>query len=137
MMDSEKKPTLRVVIFLYSSRFVTSMHLFPERAECWMRYILLWILYLYLFVIHNLRDFFLKQHLLHDIVVGFIFMAQNTNLVSVLSKICPNFAGHVWQDWHKSRTLPPNSNHWTQNKLWHILKEIQVLACNSHFAIEN
>jgi hypothetical protein len=30
-------------------------------------YILLWILYLYLFVIHNMRDFFLKQHLLHDI----------------------------------------------------------------------
>jgi hypothetical protein len=27
------------------------------------------------------------------------------NLVSVLSKICPNFAGHVWQDWHISRTL--------------------------------
>jgi hypothetical protein len=56
----EKKTTLRVVIFLYSSRFVTSMHLFPERAECWMGYIVLWILYLYLFVIHNLRDFFLK-----------------------------------------------------------------------------
>jgi hypothetical protein len=60
MMDSEKKTTLRVVIFLYSSRFVTSMHLFPERDECWIGYILLWILYLYLFVIHNLRDFFLK-----------------------------------------------------------------------------
>ena len=75
---AKKTTTLRVVIFLYSSRFVTSMHLFPERAECWMGYILLWILYLYLFVIHNLRDFFLKQHLLHDIVVGFIFkvMAQ-------------------------------------------------------------
>jgi hypothetical protein len=24
------------------------------------------------------------------------FLLQNTNLVSVLSKICPNFAGHVW-----------------------------------------
>ena len=23
------------------------------------------------------------------------FLLQNTNLVSVLSKICPNFAGHV------------------------------------------
>jgi len=23
------------------------------------------------------------------------FLMQNTNLVSVLSKICPNFAGHV------------------------------------------
>ena len=33
------------------------------------------------------------------------FLLQNTNLVSVLSKICPNFAGHVWQDWHISRTL--------------------------------
>jgi hypothetical protein len=77
MMDCKKNPkTLCVVIFLYSSRFVSSMHLFSERAECWMGYILLWILYL--FVIHNLRDFFLKQHLLHDIVVGFIFkvMAQ-------------------------------------------------------------
>ena len=29
------------------------------------------------------------------------FLLQNTNLVSVLSKICPNFAGHVW---HISRT---------------------------------
>ena len=55
---AKKKQTLRVVIFLYSSRFVTSMHLFPERAECWMGYIILWILYLYLFVIHNLRDFY-------------------------------------------------------------------------------
>ena len=26
------------------------------------------------------------------------FLLQNTNLVSVLSKICPIFAGHVWQD---------------------------------------
>jgi len=26
------------------------------------------------------------------------FLLQNTNLVSVLSKICPNFAGHVGQD---------------------------------------
>jgi hypothetical protein len=33
------------------------------------------------------------------------FLLQNTNLVSVLSKICPNFAGHVWQDWHISWTL--------------------------------
>jgi hypothetical protein len=33
------------------------------------------------------------------------FLLQNTKLVSVLGKICPNFAGHVWQDWHKSRTL--------------------------------
>jgi hypothetical protein len=33
------------------------------------------------------------------------YLLQNTNLVSVLSKICPNFAGHVWQDWHISRTL--------------------------------
>jgi hypothetical protein len=33
------------------------------------------------------------------------FLLQNTNLVSVLIKICPNFAGHVWQDWHISRTL--------------------------------
>ena len=33
------------------------------------------------------------------------FLLQNTNLVSVLSKICPNFTGHVWQDWHISRTL--------------------------------
>ena len=33
------------------------------------------------------------------------FLLQNTNLVSVLSKICPNFAGRVWQDWHISRTL--------------------------------
>jgi len=23
-------------------------------------------------------------------------LLQHTNLVSVLSKICPNFAGHVW-----------------------------------------
>ena len=30
---AKKKTTLRVVIFLNSSRFVTSMHLFPERAE--------------------------------------------------------------------------------------------------------
>ena len=29
------------------------------------------------------------------------FLLQNTNLVSVLIKICPNFAGHtcIWQDW--------------------------------------
>jgi hypothetical protein len=27
------------------------------------------------------------------------FVLQNTNLVSVLSEISPNFAGHVWQDW--------------------------------------
>ena len=26
------------------------------------------------------------------------FLLQNSNLVSVLSKICPNFAGHVLQD---------------------------------------
>ena len=38
------------------------------------------------------------------------FLLQNTNLVSVIGKICPNFAGHVCQDWHISRTLryPPN-----------------------------
>jgi hypothetical protein len=88
MMDSEKNPTLPVVIFLYSSRFVTSMHLFPERAECWMEYILLWILYLYLFVIHNLRDFFLKQHLLHDIVVGFIFkVISSLNTIAMLFSV--------------------------------------------------
>ena len=34
-----------------------------------------------------------------------IFYSQNTNLVSVLSKICPNFAGRDWQDWWISRTL--------------------------------
>jgi hypothetical protein len=33
------------------------------------------------------------------------FLLQNTNLVSVLSKILPNFAGHVWQDWQISWTL--------------------------------
>ena len=33
------------------------------------------------------------------------FLLQNTNLVSVLSKILPNFAGHVWQDWQTSWTL--------------------------------
>ena len=33
------------------------------------------------------------------------FLLQNINLVSVLSKICPSFAGHVWQDWHISLTL--------------------------------
>ena len=33
------------------------------------------------------------------------FLLQNTNLVSVLSKICPSFAGHVWKDWHISRIL--------------------------------
>ena len=33
------------------------------------------------------------------------FLLQNTKLVSVLGKICPNFAGHVWQDWHISWTL--------------------------------
>ena len=27
------------------------------------------------------------------------FLLQNTNLVSVIIKICPNFAGHIWQDW--------------------------------------
>jgi hypothetical protein len=27
------------------------------------------------------------------------FVLQNTNLVSVLSEISQNFAGHVWQDW--------------------------------------
>jgi hypothetical protein len=27
------------------------------------------------------------------------FLLQNTNFVSVLIKICPNFAGHIWQDW--------------------------------------
>jgi hypothetical protein len=29
-------------------------------------------------------------------------LLQNTNLVSVLRKFCPNFAGHVWRI---SRTL--------------------------------
>ena len=33
------------------------------------------------------------------------FLLQNTNLVSVLSKICINFAAHVWQDWPISWTL--------------------------------
>ena len=33
------------------------------------------------------------------------FLMQNTNLVSVLSKICPNFTGHVWQDWKIWQTL--------------------------------
>ena len=33
------------------------------------------------------------------------FLLQNTNLVSVFGKICPSFAGHVWQDRHISRTL--------------------------------
>jgi hypothetical protein len=33
------------------------------------------------------------------------FLLQKTNLVSVLNKICPNFAGHVWQDWHMSWIL--------------------------------
>ena len=33
------------------------------------------------------------------------FLLQNTNLVSVLSKIFPNFDGHVWQDWRISRPL--------------------------------
>ena len=33
------------------------------------------------------------------------FLLQNTNLVSILSKICPNFAGHDWQDWHISQNL--------------------------------
>jgi hypothetical protein len=33
------------------------------------------------------------------------FLLQNSNLASVLSKICPNFAGHVWQDWQISWTL--------------------------------
>ena len=32
------------------------------------------------------------------------FLLQNTKLVLVLSKICPNFAGHVWQDWQISWT---------------------------------
>jgi hypothetical protein len=32
------------------------------------------------------------------------FLLQNTNLVSVLSKIWPNCAGHVWQDWRILRT---------------------------------
>ena len=27
------------------------------------------------------------------------FLLQNTNLVSVLIKICPNYDGHIWQDW--------------------------------------
>ena len=33
------------------------------------------------------------------------FLLQNINLVSIHSQICPDFAGHVWQDWHISWTL--------------------------------
>jgi len=36
------------------------------------------------------------------------FLMQNTSFVSALSNIYPNwanFVGHVWQDWHISRTL--------------------------------
>jgi hypothetical protein len=33
------------------------------------------------------------------------FLSQNPNLVSVLSKIFPNFDSHVWQDWRISRPL--------------------------------
>jgi hypothetical protein len=33
------------------------------------------------------------------------FLLQNINLVSILGQICPDFVGHVWQDWHISRTL--------------------------------
>jgi hypothetical protein len=61
-------------------------------------------------------DWKIEQCRVHEIAYGFggpsekmsvliNFLLQNTNLVSVLSKIFPNFAGHVWQDWHISRTL--------------------------------
>jgi hypothetical protein len=53
-----------------------------------MGYILLWILYL--FVIHNLHDFFLKQHLLHDIVVGFIFKVMAQELLVFLINCIKN-----------------------------------------------
>jgi hypothetical protein len=43
--------------------------------------------------------------LLKKMSVFIHFLLQNTKLVSVLNKICPNFAGHVWQDWQISRTL--------------------------------
>jgi hypothetical protein len=45
--------------------------------------------------------------LVKKVTVLINFLLQNTdqNFVSVLSKICPNFVGHVWQDWHISRTL--------------------------------
>jgi hypothetical protein len=32
-------------------------------------------------------------------------LLQNINRVSVLSKICPNFVGHVWLEWRISWTL--------------------------------
>lgn len=33
------------------------------------------------------------------------FLLQNINIVSVLSKIWPDVAGHIWQDWTISRIL--------------------------------
>ena len=47
---------------------------------------------------------FMKLHmglvaLVKKMSVLIYFLLQNTELVSLLSKIGPNFAGHVWQEW--------------------------------------
>ena len=44
------------------------------------------------------------------------FPLQNTNLVSFLSKICPNFGGHVWQNWKISWILSLNNIIWFPHK---------------------
>ena len=113
MMDSRDVhygQQLRVIIFLYSSPFVSSMHLVIR--TCWMVYILSWILYLYLFVIRNIRYFFLKQHLLHDIhvVVGFSFKSDGTEtsciwMIFTLLYIVHVPAGATAMNWvHKDCT---------------------------------
>ena len=43
--------------------------------------------------------------LVKEMSVFIHFLLQNTNLVSVLTKIFLNCAGHVWQDWHISWNL--------------------------------
>ena len=109
MMDSrdvhdgqQLRVVINIIIFVYvcflNASSCTLSHLVIR--TCWMGYILSWILYL----IHNLRDFFLKQHLLHDIFCSsrFSFKSDgtgNSSIWMIFTRIVPavmdNLAGRV------------------------------------------
>ena len=72
----------------------------------------IWLHWMALFVSHhrfwvwrvNYTAEFAKLHMGLVVLVKILsvlinFLLQNTNLVSVLIKLCPNFAGHIWQGW--------------------------------------
>jgi hypothetical protein len=81
---------------------------FPARPQHFKGDLLIWII--------PLDSLNYSDYRVHKIAYGFDdpsekmsvlinFLLQNTNFMSVLSKICPNFVGHVWQDWQISRNL--------------------------------